>query len=150
MLASPPSLDRGIRSKCTWRSRFRFEYILAEGFFTPKQADRAPSCDCALLTRSNLREPRKQDLRQAGYGCIHPNLREYRHMTVTIDIPKEIEARLLSEAQAAGVPFGQLVQDVLIDHFEEAEDRLVAESRLEDRQAPITAHQLRKNLGLDN
>jgi predicted DNA-binding protein len=71
-------------------------------------------------------------------------------MTVTIDIPKEIEARLLSEAQASGVPFGQLVRDVLIDHFEETEDRLMAESRLDDRQSPITAHQLRKNLGLDN
>ena len=71
-------------------------------------------------------------------------------MTVTIDIPKEIEARLMSEAQASGVPFGQLVRDVLIDHFEETEDRLVAEARLEDRQAPITAQQMRKNLGLDN
>ena len=71
-------------------------------------------------------------------------------MTVTIDIPKEIEARLLSEAQAAGVPFGQIVQDVLIDHCEETEDRLVAESRLEDRQTPVTGPQLRKNLGLDN
>jgi hypothetical protein len=50
-------------------------------------------------------------------------------MTVTIDLPKEIEARLLSEAQASGVPFGQLVKEVLIDHFEETEDRLVAESR---------------------
>ena len=71
-------------------------------------------------------------------------------MTVTIEIPKEIEARLLSEAQSSGIPFGQLVRDVLIDHFEEVEDRQVAESRLEDRQAPITADQLRKNLGLDN
>jgi predicted DNA-binding protein len=71
-------------------------------------------------------------------------------MTVTIDIPKEIEARLLSEAQASGVPFGQFVQDVLIDHFEETEDRLVAESRLDNRQATISAHQLRKNLGLDD
>ena len=71
-------------------------------------------------------------------------------MTVTIDLPQEIEARLLFEAQASGVPFPQLVRDVLIDHFEEAEDRLVAESRLEDRQTPITAQQLRKNLGLDD
>jgi predicted DNA-binding protein len=77
-------------------------------------------------------------------------LREYRHMTVTIDIPKEIEASLLSEAEASGVPLRQLVRDVLIDHFEETEDRHVAESRLEDRQTPISAHQLRKNLGLDN
>jgi len=71
-------------------------------------------------------------------------------MTVTIDLPKEIEARLLSEAQASGVPFGQLVKEVLLDHFEETEDRLVAESRLEDRQASITEHQLRTNLRLDD
>jgi predicted DNA-binding protein len=71
-------------------------------------------------------------------------------MTVTIDLPKEIEARLQSEAQASGVPFGQLVKEVLLDHFEETEDRLVAESRLEDRQASITEHQLRTNLGLDD
>jgi hypothetical protein len=71
-------------------------------------------------------------------------------MTVTIDIPAEIEARLLSEAQASGVPLRQFLRDVLIDHFEETEDRQVAESRLGDRQAPITAHQLRKNLGLDH
>ena len=72
-------------------------------------------------------------------------------MTVTIDLPKEIEARLLSEAQASGVPFGQIVKEVLIDHFEETGDRLIiAETRLKDRQAPITAHQLRKNLGLDD
>ena len=57
-------------------------------------------------------------------------------MTVTIDLPMEIEARLLSEAQASGVPFGQLVKEVLIDHFEETEDRLVGESRLGDRQTP--------------
>ncbi len=71
-------------------------------------------------------------------------------MTVTIEIPEEIEARLLSEAQSNGIPFGQLVREVLIDHFEEVEDRQVAESRLEDRQAPISADQLRKNLGLEN
>ena len=71
-------------------------------------------------------------------------------MTVTIDIPEEIEAGLLSEAQASGVPLRQLVRDVLIGYFEETQDRQVAESRLEDRQAPITADQLRKNLGLEN
>jgi hypothetical protein len=32
-------------------------------------------------------------------------------MTVTIDLPKEVEARLLSEAEASGVPFGQLVKE---------------------------------------
>ena len=71
-------------------------------------------------------------------------------MTVTIDIPAEIEARLLSEAQACGVELPQFVRDVLIEHYEETEDRQVAESRLDDRQAPLTAQQLRKNLGLEN
>ena len=71
-------------------------------------------------------------------------------MTVTIDIPKDIEARLVSEAKASGVPLRDIVRDVLIDHFEDAEDRLVAESRLADPQPPVSAHQLRKNLGLGN
>ena len=71
-------------------------------------------------------------------------------MTVTIEIPEDIEARLLSEARASGVPLPQLVRDVLIDHFEEMEDRQVAESRLEDRQTPISSSQMRRNLGLDN
>ena len=71
-------------------------------------------------------------------------------MTVTIEIPKSIEARLLSEAQASGVPLPQLVRDVLIEHFEEIEDRQTAENRLRDPQAPISSHQMRRNLGLDN
>jgi predicted DNA-binding protein len=71
-------------------------------------------------------------------------------MTVTIDLPQDIEARLLSEARASGVPLPQLVRDVVIEHFEEIEDRQVAEARLEHRQAPITANQMRRNLGLEN
>ena len=71
-------------------------------------------------------------------------------MTVTIEIPKEIEARLLSEAEATGVPLSQLVRDFLLDHYEEMEDRQIAEARLEDRRPPMSATQVRKNLGLDN
>lgn len=71
-------------------------------------------------------------------------------MTVTIEIPKEIEAQLLSEAQASGVPIGQFVRDFLLDHYEEMEDQQIAEARLRDRQVPISAKQLRKNLGVDN
>ena len=71
-------------------------------------------------------------------------------MTVTIDIPKEIEAQLLSEAKATGVPLSQFVRDFLLDHYEEMEDRQIAEARLEDRQPPVSATQVRKNLGLDN
>ena len=71
-------------------------------------------------------------------------------MTVTIEIPKAIEALVLAEVEASGVDFCQFVSDVLIDHFEETADRRVANSRLEVRQVPITANQLRKNLGSDN
>ncbi len=70
-------------------------------------------------------------------------------MTVTLDMPKEIEARLQADAQASGVPLSELVRNFIIDHYEEAEDRRVAESRLDDRQPPISTSQLRKNLGLD-
>ena len=70
-------------------------------------------------------------------------------MTVTLDIPTEIEARLNAEAQACGVPLSEFVRDFIIDHYEEAEDRRVAEARLDDPQPPISAGILRKNLGLD-
>ena len=55
-------------------------------------------------------------------------------MTVTIEIPKEIEAQLLSEAQASGVPISQFVRDFLLDHYEEMEDQQIAEARLRDPQ----------------
>ena len=71
-------------------------------------------------------------------------------MTVTIDIPEEIEAQRLSEAQASGVPLSQFVRDFLLDHYEEMEDQQIAEARLRDRQVPISAKQIRKNLGVDN
>ena len=71
-------------------------------------------------------------------------------MTVTLDIPKEIEARLKAEAQACGVPLSEFVRDFIIEHYEEAEDRRVAEARLDDPQPPISASTLRKNLGLDS
>jgi len=71
-------------------------------------------------------------------------------MTVTIDIPEEIEAQLVSEAQASGVPLSQFVRDFLLDHYEELEDQQIAEARLRDRKVPISAKQLRKNLGVDN
>jgi len=63
-------------------------------------------------------------------------------MTVTIEIPSEIEALVRAEVDASGVELRQFVSDVLIDHFEETADRRVANSRLEVRQVPITANQL--------
>jgi len=44
-------------------------------------------------------------------------------MTVIIEIPEEIKGRLQAEAIARGVPVRQFVQDLLVDHYEEAEDR---------------------------
>lgn len=67
-------------------------------------------------------------------------------MTVTIDIPEEVEARLRPAAQASGVPLAQLLRDVLIEHLEDIEDRQIAEDRLEDPQAAITSAQMRRNL----
>jgi predicted DNA-binding protein len=62
-------------------------------------------------------------------------------MTVTIDIPEEIEVRLRSEAQACGVPLPQLVRDVLVEHLEDVEDRQIAEERLQQPQTPISRKQ---------
>jgi len=67
-------------------------------------------------------------------------------MTVMLDLPKEIEARLNTEAQACGIPLSEFVRDFIIDHYEEGEDRRVAEARLDDPQPPISSTQLRKNL----
>ena len=71
-------------------------------------------------------------------------------MTVVVEIPEELQARLLSEAEASGVPVTQLVQDCLRDHYEEAEDLRVAEARLDAPRSPITPAELRNRLGLDD
>ena len=58
-----------------------------------------------------------------------------KDMTVTLDMPKEIEAQFTAAAKARGV--------------EDADDLRTALERLGDPQAGITSNQLRKNLGLD-
>jgi predicted DNA-binding protein len=71
-------------------------------------------------------------------------------MTITIEVPKEIEARLLADAQASGVPLSDYVREFILDRYEEdLEDIRVAEARLNDPQPAISSEQLRKNLGLD-
>jgi predicted DNA-binding protein len=70
-------------------------------------------------------------------------------MTITIEIPKEIEGQLLADAQASGMPLSDYVRGFLLDSYEEdLEDIRVAEARLNDPQPPISSDQLRKNLGL--
>ena len=70
-------------------------------------------------------------------------------MTVTLDMPKEIEAQFTAAAQARGVPLSDYVRDFIVEHYqEEADDLRTAQERLADPQPGITSNQLRKNLGL--
>ena len=39
-------------------------------------------------------------------------------MTVTVEIPREIEARITAQAQASGVPLSELVRNLLISALE--------------------------------
>ena len=71
-------------------------------------------------------------------------------MTVTLDMPKEIEAQLTAAAQARGLPLSDYVRDFIVEHYQEdADDLRIAQERLADPQAGINSIRLRKNLGLD-
>jgi predicted DNA-binding protein len=71
-------------------------------------------------------------------------------MTITIEVPKEIEAQLVADAQASGMPISDYVREFIFARYDEdLEDIRVAEGRLNDPQPPISSEQLRKNLGLD-
>ncbi len=70
-------------------------------------------------------------------------------MIITFDMPKEIEAKLMAEAQSRGVPLSDYMRDFVMEHYrEDAEDLRTALERLSDRQPGLTFSQLRKNLGL--
>jgi predicted DNA-binding protein len=72
-------------------------------------------------------------------------------MTITFEMPKDLEAELLADAQARGVTLSDYLRDFIVEHYQEdAEDSRIAQQRLNDPQAPITSSQLRKNLGLDS
>ena len=71
-------------------------------------------------------------------------------MTVTLDMPKEIEAQFVAAAQARGMALSDYVRDFILEHYQEdSEDIRIAQERLADPQSGITSSQLRKNLGLD-
>jgi predicted DNA-binding protein len=73
-----------------------------------------------------------------------------KDMTVTLDMPKEIEAQFTAAAKARGVPLSDYLRDFIVQHYQEdADDLRTAQERLGDPQAGITSNQLRKNLGLD-
>jgi hypothetical protein len=40
-------------------------------------------------------------------------------MTITVEIPKEIEARIMAQAQESGVPLSELVRDLLVSAWEQ-------------------------------
>jgi predicted DNA-binding protein len=72
-------------------------------------------------------------------------------MTLTLDIPAEIEAELVAAARAQGVPFSEYVRDFILERYQEdAEDLRTAAERLSDPQPGITSSELRKRLGLSD
>lgn len=71
-------------------------------------------------------------------------------MTVTFDMPKDIEAKFMVEAQQRGMPLSDYVRDFVVEHYQEdADDLRIAQERLSDPQPGLTSSQLRKNLGLE-
>jgi predicted DNA-binding protein len=71
-------------------------------------------------------------------------------MSVTFDMPKEIEAQFKAAAQARGIPLSDYVRDFVVEHYEEDVDDLrIAQERLGDPRPGLTSSQLRKNLGLE-
>jgi predicted DNA-binding protein len=71
-------------------------------------------------------------------------------MTVTLDMPKELEAQFTAAAQARGMPLSDYVRDFIVEHYqEEADDLRTAQERIADPQPGITSNQLGKNLGLE-
>lgn len=49
-------------------------------------------------------------------------------MTITLDLPPEVEARLLAEAQDKGVPVGEVVKAYLIQHALPAKSQMSPEA----------------------
>jgi len=72
-------------------------------------------------------------------------------MTVTLDIPAEIEAELVAAARAQGVPVSDYVRDFILERYQEdTGDLRIASERLSDPQPVLTSSELRKRLGLDD
>ncbi|MFN7922692.1 MAG: hypothetical protein U0Q16_21485 [Bryobacteraceae bacterium] len=72
-------------------------------------------------------------------------------MTLTLDMPKEIEAQFAAAAEAQGVPLSDYVRDFIVEHYQEETDDLhTALDRLSNPLPGISSDQLRKNLGLED
>ncbi|HXE12670.1 MAG TPA: hypothetical protein VN633_11150 [Bryobacteraceae bacterium] len=58
-------------------------------------------------------------------------------MTVTLEMPKEIETQLVADAKALGIPLSEYVRDFILERYvEDLEDTRVAERRLRIRSRP--------------
>ena len=68
-------------------------------------------------------------------------------MTITVEIPKEIEARIMARAQACGVPVSELVRNLLVSAWEQKDsgEDLAKERAL---AAGIRIRELRKGVTL--
>jgi len=71
-------------------------------------------------------------------------------MTVTLDIPEEIEEQLVAAARAQGMPVSDYVRGFILERYQEdAEDLRAASERLSDPRPGLTSGELRKRLGLE-
>jgi hypothetical protein len=71
-------------------------------------------------------------------------------MTVTLEMPEELEAQFSAVAKARGVSLSDYLRDFIVEHHQDAADDLrTAQERLADAKPGISSIQLRKNLGLD-
>jgi len=72
---------------------------------------------------------------------------------LSIEIPKDIEARVCQLAREAGQSENDYVLKVLLEHLADMEDLRIAEERLEDiragRSKPIPLAEVMKDYGLD-
>lgn len=72
-------------------------------------------------------------------------------MTITLEVPEELEAQLLADAQASGVPLSDYLRDFIVERYrEDLQDTQLANARSNDPRLPMTSRQMRKNLGLDS
>ncbi len=83
--------------------------------------------------------------------CMRPKIPlSLKDMTVTLEMPKDLEAQFAAAARARGVPLSDYVRDFIVEHYREhADDLRTAHERLTDPQPGITPSHLRKNLGFD-
>jgi RHH-type transcriptional regulator, rel operon repressor / antitoxin RelB len=69
---------------------------------------------------------------------------------VTVRLDPDIERRLSELARRTGRTKSDYARELIEGNIEDLEDRYLAESRIENRRAPLTSRQVRKELGLEH